>query len=112
VDATKAFFKSIEIGSIIRPVVHFNIQITGFFVIGKVVLAMDGKCENSGVISDNGGRAVSLMNITVDNQDILGKTFGLHGPGGDHTVVQPAKPLAVIMEGMVGSAAEIDGNPI
>ena len=109
---SKTIFKSIEIGSIIRPVFQFNIEITGFFVIGKVVLAMDGKCENAGVILGNGGRAVSLVNVTVDYQDIFSKPFGLHGSGCDHTVVQPAEALATIIEGMMGSASEIDGDPI
>ena len=108
---SKAFFKGILIGGIIRPIGQFNIQITGFFVIGEVVFAMNGKCEDGRVVFDNGGRTVSLVNIAVDDQNISDKSFGLDSPGCNHAVIQPTVPLTMITEGMVGSAPEIDGNP-
>ena len=81
------FIKGFKIGGIIRPISQLNIQITFFFVKGKVIFAMDGKGEDSGIVFKNSRRSVSLVDIAVYNQYISDKTFGLYGSGCNYTVV-------------------------
>ncbi len=37
---------------------------------------MDGKCEDSWIVIDNGRRAVSLVDIAVNYQNVSGKGMG------------------------------------
>ena len=73
---------------------------------------MHGKREDRGVTRKYGRRAVSLVNIQIDDQcvsDLLGSPKDTHG---HRNIVQQAIPLAVIGKRMVGPTGKIGPNSI
>ena len=71
---------------------------------------MHGKGEDIGLTCQDGCGAIPLVHVTVHNEHLLGKTFLQQMKGGDGEVVEDAKALCPIGEGMVRSAGNVHGD--
>jgi hypothetical protein len=67
---------------------------------------------NGGVIGKDGGGAISLMDITIEDERGTDARFKLHGACGDGDIIKDAVSAAAFGEGMMSAAGEIDGDAI
>ncbi len=69
------------------------------------------KVKISGPAGQRGGRAVALVEVAVDDHDPFGQPVRDDLAGGHGDVVEQAEALAVLGEGVVEAAADVDGQP-
>ncbi|MEZ4674326.1 MAG: hypothetical protein R2932_08800 [Caldilineaceae bacterium] len=58
------------------------------------------------------GRAIALMHIQIDDQDLLSKTLLLDNAGRHGNIIEDAETRAKIGVGMVRSTSCITGNAV
>jgi hypothetical protein len=98
--------------------VHFAFDVAdGFDIEGAVDLFrgvvfpdVDGVGENAWVIAEEGGAAVALVGVGIDDHDFDVGLFVLEVADGDGDVVEDAVALAVFAEGVVCAASEADAD--
>ena len=87
----EAFFKSQEIGVIRAAIGQFNIEIALLLLKRKIARAVDRESKNTFVTGQNTGRAITLMDVTIDNQYPACPAFSLHGAGGHGGIIENAE---------------------
>ena len=73
---------------------------------------MHRKREHGGVVSEDGGGAVALVHVEVDDRDAARVLVALQDARGDGDVVEDAEALAAIGERMVRASRKIGGDPV
>src|SRR5258706_575537 len=69
------------------------------------------KIARAGYAKD-GSRAVALVNVAVDGHGGANLVIALHAPNGDGHIVDHAKAFAVVCEGVVEPAPDVEGHAI
>ena len=78
---------------------------------GEVLFAVDGEGVDSRVVGKNGGGAVALVYITIEDDGALQMAGGLQAAQGDGDIVEDAEALTPIWPGVVGAAGEGGRQP-
>jgi hypothetical protein len=107
-----AFLKPQEVGVIGTAIGQFNIEIALFLLERKIARAVDREGENAFVAGKNSGRAIALMDVTINDQYSLSTAFRLHGAGGHGGIIENAESFATITKSVVRAASEIGCNAI
>lgn len=75
-----------------------------------IVLLMDGERVDGGIVRENGGGPVAVMNVGVDDHGGLNHAVVLEAADGDGDIVKDAEAFAVIGESVVEAAADVHGD--
>src|SRR5260221_1451487 len=97
-----------EIGPVVSPFVEFHVEVGATLAERKVSAAVHREREHGRVAGKNGGRAVALVDVEVDDQDAFDATLRLHRARGDRGVVEDAEAFAEVAMGVVRAAGEVD----
>lgn len=84
----------------------FDIMGGGDFFCGIIFSDVDGVGVDVGVTCEDGGGAVALVCVCIDNHDFDARLFVLKIADGDGNVVEDAVAFSVFPEGVVGAAGE------
>lgn len=103
----EAFLKPQKVGVIGTAIGQFNIEIALFLFERKIARAVDRESENALVTGKNTGRAIALMDITINNQYPACPAFRLHGTSGNRGIIENAEAFTTISKGVVRTASEI-----
>ena len=95
----------------VRPPVQPDVLVARRLHERIVVLFVDREREDRGVVPEDGGRAVPLVDIHVDHGRPLDRSIVEEITYRDGDVVQDAEPFAVIRERVMEAAREVDGRP-
>lgn len=101
-----------EVDGIAAVVREGDIEVAGGFGEGEVVLGVNGKSEEVGVCGEDGGGAVPLVDVTVDDGYSFDVGLLVEVAGGDGDIVEDAEARAIIGVGVVGATAEGEGVTI
>ena len=99
-----------EIVFVADAVGEIGVEIRGRLGFGIVVLLMNGKSEYGGIVSEDGGGAVAMVDVGVYDHGGLDGAVVLEAANGDGDVVDDAKAFAVIGKCVMEAAAEVDGD--
>ena len=108
----EAFLKPQEVGVIGTAIGQFNIEIAFFLLERKIARAVDREGENAFVAGQNAGRAIALMDVTINDQYPACQAFCLHGAGGHGGIIENAESFATISKSVVRAPGEIGCNAI
>jgi hypothetical protein len=93
-----------QVFGVLRAVGQREVEVARFLPEGEVVLGVDGEGEDRVIAAEDGGRAVALVDVAIDDEDALGKPLRLQRARRDRAVVEQAVALAVFGKGMVGAS--------
>jgi hypothetical protein len=96
-----------EIVFVTDAVGEIGVEIRGRLRFGVIVFLVDGKSEDGGIAGEDGGGAVALMDVGVNDHGGLDGAVGLQAANGDGDVVDDAEAFAVIGKSVVKAAAEV-----
>ena len=79
---------------------------------------MHGQREDTGIVPENAGAAIALVNIQIDHSHLQRRTLGavtaapfrLHQPGRHRGVIENAEAAALVCAGVVRAAGHVGGH--
>src|SRR5689334_23253472 len=83
-----------------------HVKVAEFFLERKVLVAVHREREHGSITAEDGGSAVTLMHVKIDDRDAVGVAIALQHPAGDGDVVEHAETFAAIGKRMMRSAGE------
>src|SRR5256885_3109656 len=89
-----------------------SVDARGRLVRGVIVFLMDGDGEDGVVVVKNGGGAVAVVDVSVDDNGFANGAISLQAADCDRDVVNGAEALAMIGVGVVKAAAEVGSETI
>jgi hypothetical protein len=101
-----------EVSVVGGAVGQFHVQVAALLVEGVVAGAMDAEGEALWPVGQDGGGAVALVHVAVDDRHPLDPALGAHGQGGDGGVVEDTEAFAPVAEGVVGAAGQVGGAAV
>ena len=114
----KRMLQRLQIVGIGAAVGQVHVQITDFLAKGKILLAVQGQREDTGIVPEDAGAAIALVDIQIDHSHLQRRTlravsptpFGLHQPGSHCGVIKDAETTALVCAGVVRAAGHVGGQ--
>ncbi|MNV32498.1 hypothetical protein D3C71_1238380 [compost metagenome] len=99
--------QGLEVGVVLHAAWQGEVQMGGGFVVGEVVLAMQGEGDDVPAPRAQGGAAISLVDIEIHDEHLLAAPLVEAGPGCDHQIVEQAEATAKVPMGVVIAAGDL-----
>jgi len=96
-----------QVGVVAGAVGQVDVQVRGDPVVGEVFCPLHGEHENVRMARQDGGVAVALMNVQIDDGDAPGPAFGEDLQRRDGEIVEDTVTGAEIAVGVVGAAGKL-----
>ncbi len=104
--------KCVEILGVADVVGHVEVDVGGRFVGGIVVELVDGESEDGRIVGEDGGGAVAMVDVGVDDDGFADGGVGLEAADGDGDIVNGAEAFAVAGVGVMKTATDVAGKAI
>ena len=102
----------IEIRRVAGAVRQGDVEVGGDLAHRIVALAMHREGEGARLVPQNVRRAVALMHVEIDDQDVAGGALGKQHQRGDRHVVEGAEAGALRASRMMAAAGGVAGNAV
>ena len=96
-----------EVGIVLHAAWQGEIHVGGGLVAGKIVFPVQGEGDDVAPPPAQGGTAIPLMDIEIDDQYLFAAPFVQTGLGGDHQIVEQAKAATKVPVGVVIATGDL-----
>ncbi|MNE36899.1 hypothetical protein D3C80_1307330 [compost metagenome] len=100
--------QGLEVGVVLHAAWQGEVQMGGGFVVGEVVLAMQGEGDDVPAPRAQGGAAIPLMDIEIHDEHLLAAPLVEAGPGRYHQIVEQAEAAAKVPVSVMIAAGDLE----